>query len=78
MRYVGQGHEIPVVLPARTLSPADVAAIRGDYEQEYAKFFDRPVPGSDVEVMSYAVVLTTTTPEIKPASATTTFTLTVQ
>ncbi len=74
MRYVGQGHEIPVVLPARTLSPADVAAIRGDYEQEYAKFFDRPVPGSDVEVMSYAVVLTTTTPEIKPASATTTFT----
>jgi N-methylhydantoinase A len=26
---------------------------------EYAKYFDRPVPGSDIEVMSFAVVLTT-------------------
>jgi N-methylhydantoinase A len=74
MRYVGQGHEIPVLLPARTLSPADVSAIRGDYEREYARFFDRPVPGSDVEVMSYAVVLTTKTPEIAPAAPTTNFT----
>ena len=74
MRYVGQGHEIPVLLPARTLSSTDIAAIRADYETEYAKFFDRAVPGSDVEVMSYAVVLTTTTPEITAASPTTSFT----
>jgi N-methylhydantoinase A len=59
MRYVGQGHEIAVILPTRTLSIADVPAIHAAYEQEYAKFFDRPVPGSDVEVMSFAVVLTT-------------------
>jgi N-methylhydantoinase A len=74
MRYVGQGHEIPVLLPLRTLSLADTSIIRDDYEREYAKFFDRPVPGSDVEVMSYAVVLTTTTPEITVASPTTSFT----
>ena len=30
------------------------------YEQEYARFYDRPVPGSDVEIMSYAVVVATT------------------
>jgi N-methylhydantoinase A len=59
MRYVGQGHEIPVFLPIRTLSAADVPPIHAAYEQEYAKFFDRAVPGSDVEVMSFAVVLTT-------------------
>ena len=59
MRYVGQGHEIPVPLPARLLSQADIATIRAAYDTEYSRFFDRPVPGSDVEIMSYAVVVAT-------------------
>ncbi|MBU6498992.1 MAG: hydantoinase/oxoprolinase family protein [Rhodospirillales bacterium] len=59
MRYVGQGHEIAVPLPARTLAAADVAGIRAAYDREYARFYDRPVPGSDVEIMSYAVVVAT-------------------
>ncbi len=63
MRYVGQGHEIPVPLPARMLSAPDVEGIRAAYDREYARFFDRPVPGSDVEIMSYAIVLTTVPPE---------------
>ncbi len=46
MRYVGQGHEIPVPLPPRTLVAADVAAIRASYDTEYSRFYDRPVPGS--------------------------------
>jgi N-methylhydantoinase A len=61
MRYVGQGHEIPVPLPNAVLGAEDVAAIRSRYDQAYARFFDRPVPGSDVEIMSYAVVVTTVT-----------------
>jgi N-methylhydantoinase A len=61
MRYVGQGHEIPVALPARALVAGDVAAIRADYDREYSRFYDRPVPGSDVEIMSYAVVVATVT-----------------
>ncbi len=61
MRYVGQGHEIPVPLPARTLVASDVAAIRAGYDAEYSRFYDRPVPGSDVEIMSYAVVVATLT-----------------
>jgi N-methylhydantoinase A len=61
MRYVGQGHEIPVPLPVRVLTQDDVAAMRATYDTEYAKFFDRPVPGSDVEIMSYAVVVATVT-----------------
>jgi N-methylhydantoinase A len=59
MRYVGQGHEIPVPLPVRTLVAADVADIRADYDAAYTRFYDRPVPGSDVEIMSYAVVVAT-------------------
>jgi N-methylhydantoinase A len=72
MRYVGQGHEIPVALPARTLVEADVAAIRAAYDVEYARFYDRPVPGSDVEIMSYAVVVATVAegaPSVSPVAA---------
>jgi N-methylhydantoinase A len=59
MRYVGQGHEIAVKLPPRRLEAADVARLRADYDAEYSRFYDRPVPGSDVEIMSYAVVVAT-------------------
>ena len=67
MRYVGQGHEIPVRL---TDGPLDAAAMRMAFDAEYARFYDRPVPGSDVEVMSYAVsVATETTVRAEPAAA---------
>jgi len=66
MRYVGQGHEIPVPLPSRVLTQDDVTSLRAAYDTEYTKFFDRPVPGSDVEIMSYAVVVATVV-EMPPA-----------
>jgi N-methylhydantoinase A len=59
MRYAGQGHEIAVPLPARPLEAADVPAIRAAYEAEYTRFYDRPVPGSDIEVLSYSVTVAT-------------------
>ena len=64
MRYVGQGHEIPVPLPNYVLGNEDIALIRARYDEEYARFFDRPVPGSDVEIMSYAVVVTTAVADV--------------
>ena len=42
-------------------------AIRARYDQAYARFFDRPVPGSDVEIMSYAVVVTTVPEDVAAA-----------
>ena len=68
MRYVGQGHEIPVRL---TDGPLDAAALRLAFDAAYARFYDRPVPGSDVEVMSYAVsVATEVAVQIDPAPPT--------
>jgi N-methylhydantoinase A len=67
MRYVGQGHEIPVPLPSRPLGEEDVPLIRAAYDAEYTRFYDRPVPGSDVEIMSYAV-LVATVPEDDPGT----------
>ncbi len=68
MRYVGQGHEIAVPLPPRDLGAEDIAAIRAAYDTEYSRFYDRPVPGSDVEVMSFAVTVATRTEEVLPAA----------
>lgn len=68
MRYVGQGHEIAVPLPARPLEETDIPAIRALYDAEYARFYDRPVPGSDVEVLSFAVTVATLVDEVPPAA----------
>jgi N-methylhydantoinase A len=68
MRYVGQGHEIAVAMPARDLDDADVAALRADYDREYTRFYDRPVPGSDVEIMSFAVTVSTLVEAVEPVA----------
>jgi N-methylhydantoinase A len=70
MRYVGQGHEIAVALPARELTAADIPAIRSAYDAEYARVYDRPVPGSDVEVLSFAVTVATVVDVVPPAAET--------
>lgn len=69
MRYVGQGHEIAVPIPARALTEADVAAIRAEYDRLYAAFYDRPVPGSDVEILSFAVTVATVPQAVGAAPA---------
>ena len=67
MRYVGQGHEIAVPLPVRPLTADDAAADRVAYDAEYTpSTSDRPVPGSEVEVMSFAVTLATLPPPKPP------------
>ena len=68
MRYVGQGHEIAVPLPVRALVEADVATLRAAYDAEYSRFYDRPVPGSDVEVLSFAVIVATRTEAVEPTA----------
>jgi N-methylhydantoinase A len=68
MRYVGQGHEIAVPLPPRALTAADVPAIRALYDEEYTRFYARPVPGSDVEILSFAVTVRTVEAHVDPVA----------
>ncbi|MGK7862968.1 hydantoinase/oxoprolinase family protein [Falsiroseomonas sp. E2-1-a4] len=68
MRYVGQGHEINVALPSRPLTVQDVAEIRAAYDAEYTRFYDRPVPGSDVEILSFAVTVATVADAVEPVA----------
>lgn len=58
MRYVGQGHEIPVDLPARALTPIDLDPLLASFEETYARLFRRFIPGADVEILSWGLSLT--------------------
>ena len=62
MRYVGQGHEISVPLPARALTADDAVALRAEFEREYSVLFRRPIPDAAIEVLSWSVLLSTDSP----------------
>ncbi|MDH3235397.1 MAG: hydantoinase/oxoprolinase family protein [Alphaproteobacteria bacterium] len=57
MRYLGQGHEIPVPVPVRALGPQDGAALRAAYEAAYGAKYGRLVDGVDIEVVSWIVTV---------------------
>ena len=59
MRYVGQGHEITVVLPQRPLVESDAAGMREAYERDYAALFERHIPNAAIEILSWSVQVST-------------------
>jgi N-methylhydantoinase A len=59
MRYKGQGHEIEVSLPSRDLTQKDLVQLLVDYDTEYRALFSRSVPGMTVEIMNWAITVST-------------------
>ncbi len=57
MRYRGQGHEIGVQLPARKFAAKDRAAIKKLFEAAYRRLYSRPIPGVEIEILSWVVSL---------------------
>jgi N-methylhydantoinase A len=57
MRYRGQGHEIAVELPVRAFSVTDRAAITALFEAAYRRLYSRPIPGVDIEILSWVVTV---------------------
>jgi N-methylhydantoinase A len=58
MRYVGQGWEIPVSLPDRPFTAADVDLLRDSFQSNYARFFGRAIDGLDgleIEIVTFSV-----------------------
>jgi N-methylhydantoinase A len=53
MRYRGQGHEISVELPVRDFTAADRAAIVALFEVAYRRLYSRPIPGVEIEILSW-------------------------
>ena len=62
MRYHGQGHEIEIPLPERALSPDDLGLLTIAFETAYARQFSRPVPGMEIEILNWALRVSTEPP----------------
>ncbi|MDE2943970.1 MAG: hydantoinase B/oxoprolinase family protein [Gemmatimonadota bacterium] len=54
MRYVGQGHEIGVDLPDDL---EDAATLRDAFDRGYETVYGRTIPGLDIEVLSWTLVV---------------------
>jgi len=67
MRYVGQGHEVAVPLPAA--GPWEKEALLAAFAEAYRAAYGRVVPGSDVEVLSYALRVASAPPSWRAESA---------
>jgi N-methylhydantoinase A len=57
MRYRGQGHEIAVDLPVRELTATDRATITALFEDAYRRLYSRPIPGVEIEILSWVLSL---------------------
>lgn len=64
MRYHGQGHEIEIPLPDRALEEADIPALRRVFEDEYSRQFSRAVPGMTIEVLNWALEISSEPPAL--------------
>ena len=55
MRYLGQGHEVAVELPARDWKSGDGTFIRQAFEAAYEKTYGRIIANLDLELVSWVV-----------------------
>src|SRR4029077_17005247 len=57
MRYRGQGHEIAVPLPVRAFAAGDAKELLAAFETAYRRLYSRVIPGVEVEVLSWVLLL---------------------
>jgi len=69
MRYVGQGHEIRVPLPAGELDADDTAEIIAAFERVYRELYGRLGPPVPIEVMNWRVISSGPPPELRLQTA---------
>jgi len=68
MRYRGQGHEISVPVSCRSFDQHSVAALKSNFDKQYAALFRRTLPNAEIEVLTWA--LTISTPPERPLQKT--------
>jgi N-methylhydantoinase A len=64
MRYRGQGHEIAVPLSAKTYRREDAGEVQAAFEEAYRRLYSRIIPGVEVEVLSWVVLIAAPAPVV--------------
>lgn len=64
LRYVGQGHEVSVPIPAGDLGPAREATILAAFEDAYRRLYQRTAPGNPVEAVNWRLLASGPRPEL--------------
>jgi N-methylhydantoinase A len=59
LRYVGQGHELPMNLPARALTKNDLVEMRRQFEIRYRQIYGLHLPQMAVEIVTWSVTVST-------------------
>jgi N-methylhydantoinase A len=65
MRYRGQGHEVPVILPDGVYAAGDVEVFRAAFEATYHALYGRTIPKLEIEALTWTLSLA----EAKPLPA---------
>ena len=68
MRYRGQGHEIAVPVPAHLYHAADSEVLLAAFEAAYRRLYSRVIPGVEVEVLSWVLLLSGPVPRGEDAA----------
>jgi len=67
MRYVGQGHEIPVSLPVETYDEQHRAVFTKAFEAAYRQLYGRIIDGVEIEVLSWTLTISAPVPKDEQA-----------
>lgn len=65
MRYVGQGHEVPVAVPLGTLSTESLPALNRNFEASYRALYQRTPQGVAIEALSWRLTVSGPEPEMR-------------
>ena len=65
IRYVGQGHEVRVPLPANQLDSSSVSTIVTSFEEVYRRLYERLSPSVPIEIISWRVISSGPKPEVR-------------
>jgi N-methylhydantoinase A len=69
-RYVGQGHEIRVAIPVRTLTKKDGVTLKAAFEKAYNEVYNLTIPGQAAEAITWSVTVQGPSPVLsKPGTA---------
>ena len=67
-RYVGQGHEIRVAVPLKTLNDTDGKKLKAAFEAQYEQVYGLRIPNQEAEAITWSVTVASLTKKPKRAT----------